>query len=70
MSPRIDRVVENSRVTVSPVRIIRSCSPPQRVVVIPVLVIVRVLAERSIECIEHCTLIRRRAGKMVVVRQR
>ncbi len=70
MSPCIDCVVQDSRVAVCTVRIIRSRSPPQRIIVISILIIVRILAERRIQRIEHRSLVRRRAGKMVVVRQR
>ena len=69
MSPRIDRMIEHGCVPVCAVRIICRSGPPQRIVVVAVLIIMCVFAERRVESVQHRGLVCGCASKMVMVGQ-
>lgn len=69
MSPSIDRMIENVRVPICAVRIICRSGPPQRIVVVAILIIMRVLAECRVESVQHRSLVCGCASEMVMVGQ-
>ena len=68
MSPGIDGMIEHGCVTIRTICIVRRRCPPQCIVIVAILIIVRVSAECCVKPVQHSSLICCCARKMIMIR--